>query len=144
MTTEQIIAINFCWAAKVSAASVEPSAANAEAITYIDPKEVSQWYAFLREKCSNSLINSPNYMFGGPGVVVQIDESLVARRKYVGRVVQPQWIFGLYDTSTKLGHIELVDDRSANTLIPLIQKFIRPGTTIYSYQWGGGITNSAT
>jgi len=113
------------------------SVGSAAAITFVDRKGISQWYAFIREKCSNFLINSANYMFGGPGVIVQIDESLVACRKYnVGRVVEPQWIFRLYDTATKLGRIELVDDRSAATLIPLIQKFVRPGTTIYSDQWG--------
>jgi len=43
--------------------------------------------------------------------------------------------FGLYDASTKRGHIELVDDRSAETLIPIIQKYIKPGSTIFSDQW---------
>jgi len=62
--------------------------------------------------------------------------SVVAKRKYnVGRAVDQQWVFGLYDTNSKLGHIQLVDDRSAQTLIPVIQKFIIPGTTIFSDQW---------
>jgi len=61
--------------------------------------------------CSKELVESNNYSFRGPGFVVQIDESLVAKRKYnVRRVVDQQWVFGLYDTHTKLGHIELVDD----------------------------------
>ena len=95
-----------------------------------------QWYQFLREKCSESLLNDPNYVFGGNGVVVQIDESVVAKRKYnVGRAVDQQWVFGLYDTNSKLGHIQLVDDRSAQTLIPIIQKFVIPGTTIFCDQW---------
>jgi len=46
------------------------------------PSSVSQWYQFLREKCSEALLNDNDYYtFGGPGVVVQIDESVVARRK---------------------------------------------------------------
>jgi len=49
--------------------------------------------------------------------------------------VPPQWVFGLYDTTSKLGHIELVDDRSAQTLLPIIQRFIQPRSTIYSDQW---------
>jgi len=52
-------------------------------------RSVSQWYAFLCEKCSESLLNSANYSFEGVGVVVQIDESLVAKQKYnVGHLVQ--------------------------------------------------------
>jgi len=43
---------------------------------------VSQWYQFLREKCSEALLNDNDYTFGGPGVVVQIDESVVVKRKY--------------------------------------------------------------
>jgi len=121
--------ITCCWACKIPANS-------ASFISDVCDRSVSQWYAFLREKCSESLINSPNYCFGGAGVIVQIDESLVAKRKYnVGHLVQPQWVFGLYDTATKVGHIQLVDDRSAGTLIPIIQRFVRPGTTIFSDQW---------
>jgi len=70
------------------------------------------------------------------GVIVQIDESVVARRKYnMGRAVDQQWVFCIYDTSTKLGHVQLVDNRRAETLILIIQKYVVPGTTIYSDQW---------
>ena len=109
---------------------------SAAAITGVHSRSVSQWYQYMREKCSESLINSPNYTFGGARVVVQIDESVVAKRKYnMGHYVDQQWVFGLYDTATKLGHIELVDDRRADTLIPIIQKFVLPGSTIFSDQW---------
>ena len=50
-------------------------------------------------------------------------------------MVDQQWVFGLYDTDKRAVHIQLVDDRSANTLIPIIQKYVLPGTTIYSDQW---------
>jgi len=129
LSIEDILSVAFCWSAKLPVKS-------ASAMTEVCQNSVSQWYQFLREKCSETLISNPNYTFGGPGVVVQIDESLIARRKYnVGRVVEPQWVFGIYDTNTKLGHIELVEDRSAATLIPLIQKYVLPGSTIHSDQW---------
>jgi len=61
---------------------------------------------------------------------------VVVKRKYNdGCAVDQQWIFALYDRNTKLGYIELVNDRSAQTLIPIIQKFIRPETKIFSNQW---------
>ena len=129
LTIPQILSVIFCWAAKVAVKS-------AAAITGVHSRSVSQWYQYMREKCSESLLNCPNYTFGGAGVVVQIDESVVAKRKYnVGHYVEQQWVFGLYDTATKLGHIELVADRRAETLIPIIQKFVLPGTTIFSDQW---------
>jgi len=129
LTIAEILYVTFCWAAKIPPRS-------AAAACDVGEESISQWYSFIREKCSNSLIQCPNYTFGGPGVVVQIDESLVAKRKYhVGRDVPQQWVFGLYDTNTKLGHIQLVDDRSAQTLLPIIRRFIQPGTSIYSDQW---------
>jgi len=109
---------------------------NAVRMSDVCKSSVSQWYQFIRELCSKYLINNPNYVFGGPGIIVQIDESVVAKRKYhVERMVDQQWVFGLYDTDKRVGHIQLVDDRSANTLIPIIQKYVLPGTTIYSDQW---------
>lgn len=86
--------------------------------------------------CSKTLLNNPNYTLVGPGMVVQIDASLIARCKYnVGQMVEPQWVFSIYDTSKELGHIKLVDDRRAETLIPLIQKYVVTGSTIHSDQW---------
>jgi len=52
---------------------------------------VFQWFQFPREKCSEALLNDNDYTLGSPGVVVQIDESLVAKHKYhVGCAVNQQ------------------------------------------------------
>jgi len=37
------------------------------------------------------------------------------------------WVFGIYDPSTKEGHIELVEQRDAATLLPIIQRIVAPG-----------------
>ena len=44
-----------------------------------------------------------NYVqIGGPGHIVEIDESLFCRRKYnLARIVPEQWVFGGYDPATK-------------------------------------------
>lgn len=44
-------------------------------------------------------------------------------------------MFGIYDTQLKIGHIQLVEDRSAETLLPIIQNWVRPGTIIHSDGW---------
>ena len=48
-----------------------------------------------------------------------------------------QWVFGLADTSSTpcTVYIELVPDRKASTLIPIIEKVVKPGSTIHSDQW---------
>ena len=47
------------------------------------------------------------------------------------------WVFGLADSShtPALGYMELVPDRSATTLLPLIQAHVAPGTVIHFDQW---------
>ena len=55
--------------------------------------------------------------------MVEIDESLglVARRKYNrGHRVPERWVFGGVDPETNIGFLQIVPDRSANSLLPII------------------------
>ena len=47
------------------------------------------------------------------------------------------WVFGMVDLSQQLalGYIEVVPDRTAATLLPIIQSHTLPNTTIHSDQW---------
>jgi len=59
--------------------------------------------------------------------------SVLVRAKYHrGRQLRrrQQWVFGVYDPQMKRGFIQLVDDRSAETLLPIIQRTVVPGTLI--------------
>ncbi len=110
--------------------------------------------------------NQPLRQLGGPGTVVEIDESLLYKRKYNrGRLLLNQrehvWVFGMVQRPPappppppgqppppqprQPRHIilEIVDRRNAATLLPLIQQHILPGTTIMSDLWAayGGIAN---
>ena len=83
--------------------------------------------------------NNP-VQLGGPGIVVEIDESCFSHKPkhHRGRVPStPLWVFGLVDTSTKpgVGYMEIVEKRKADTLLPIIQKVVRHGTTIHSDGW---------
>ena len=60
------------------------------------------------------------------------------------------WVFGLADSShtPALGYMEIVPDRSAATLLPIIQAHVAPGTIIHSDEWStyhrvGGLPNVA-
>ena len=58
------------------------------------------------------------------------------KRKYNrGRRVDGQWVFGGIERGSPNAFMVVVPDRSKNTLLPIIQQYIRPGTTIMSDEW---------
>jgi len=65
LSIPQTLYVTCCWACKIPVKS-------AAFISDVCDRSVSQWDAFLREKCSQSLLDSPNYSFGGVGVVCKL------------------------------------------------------------------------
>jgi IS1 family transposase len=113
-----------------------PVTAAAELVGITTPTSI-QWYQYFRDICSFKVLDAASVnQLGGPGHIVEIDESLFFKRKYnVGHNVEKHWIFGAYDLTTKKGYLTRVEDRTANTLVPLIQTWVAPGSTIHSDQW---------
>ena len=111
----------------------------ASAIVNIPKNTVLQQNRYIRDICSWKLLQIPDqFEFGGPGCVVQIDESVITKCKYnVGRVVREQWVFGIFGINENRGIIMYIDNRSAAILIKKIKKHIKPGTEIWSDSWKG-------
>jgi transposase-like protein len=60
---------------------------------------------------------------------VEIDESKFGKRKYNrGRLRDGKWVFGGCERGSDKGFMVIVDDRTAATLLPIIQDKILPGT----------------
>lgn len=133
---QDFVAISYCWSHQISVAT-------STEMVGLSKTSIIQWFSYLRDVCSHKLLLEPSTI-GGEGHLVQIDESLMSRRKnHKGRVVPERWVFGGYDTSDKIGFLRFVEDRSAATLLPIIQQVVLPGTTIHSDQWAAynDITN---
>jgi len=77
---------------------------------------------------------------GGPGKICQIDESQFVHKikHHRGRAPSSDvWVFGIADTSFTPAkcYMEIVPDRKARTLLPIIRRVCILGTTIQSDGW---------
>lgn len=79
-------------------------------------------------------------ILGGPGVVVNVDETMVSfkAKSHRGRSAGEQiWALVIVDTSYKpsKGFCCVVENRKAETLLPIIRSVVRPGSIIHTDQW---------
>ena len=129
LTLEKILHITYFWVYKC----------NQDFVIHeleICQRTITDWYNFAREVCTVYLENHGSGVVGGPGKVVEIDESKFGKRKYhKGRRVDGVWVFGGIERDSKRCFFASVEDRSADTLVSLIKEHIAPGTTIISDCW---------
>ncbi|KCZ78687.1 hypothetical protein H311_00278 [Anncaliia algerae PRA109] len=105
----------------------------------IPKRTIIKIYKILRSLVNRHLEADP-IRLGGINKVCQIDESLFCHKVKAHRGRAPEtslWVFGIVDTSFSpaKGYMEIVPDRSARTLLPIIRKVCKPGTIIHSDEW---------
>ncbi|XP_046663933.1 uncharacterized protein LOC124356778 isoform X2 [Homalodisca vitripennis] len=135
---DKVLLFIYCWSHKLTSVDF------CERKLKINHNTIVDWNNYLREVCAAKLLANP-LVIGGPGLTVEIDESVFAKRKYnVGRVPKKQWIFGGICHETKDCFLFAVEDRSAASLMPIIVERIAPGTRIVSDKWRSynGIRNA--
>lgn len=102
----------------------------------VSRRTVIEWTIFFRECCFTTMMDR-SQQIGGNGVEVEIDESKFGKRKYYrGHRVEGQWVFGgreKYDKS-KVFMVPVMN-RKQCTLLPIIKKWIHPGSIIHSDCW---------
>lgn len=101
---------------------------------------IVNWKAYFRDLCMNWVENRPFNKIGGLGMTVEIDESMIFKRKNrVGRLLVNEennnWLFGGYCRETREIFIVSVRNRSAETLLQAIVNNINIGTRIISDSW---------
>lgn len=92
---------------------------------------VVQYFKYFRDICPWKLLTLEPQTLGGVGHVVQIDASVVTKRKYNrGKRVKTVWTLGMIDRQTGKSVILYVEKRDKCTMLPEIQKHVQPGSTI--------------
>ncbi|GBL73930.1 hypothetical protein AVEN_230867-1 [Araneus ventricosus] len=101
----------------------------------ITSKTATDWASFCREVCQDILIWRSSKI-GGPGIVVEIDESKFGKRKYNrGKRVVGRWVFGGVERGTNNCFFAVVENRTSEVLLSVIEEHILPGTTVMSDCW---------
>lgn len=103
----------------------------------ISTKTIVKYFKVFRELCEKDL-NLENFQIGSPGTTVEIDESLMAKVKHRrGKDLKRTqiWVFGLKERGNKRAVFIVVERRRAEDLLPLITKYVAPGSVIMSDCW---------
>ena len=129
LTLEEIILLLYCWANDFTTEQITHEVGCSE-------KTSIEWSCFLRESCMSLMLDSSEKI-GGQDIEIEIDESKFGRRKYYkGHRVEGQWIFGGREKKDKSKVFMLpVHDRKKETLLPLIERYIKKGSIIHSDCW---------
>ena len=125
----RIMHLAYLWLNKVPVSS-------AVAMSGHSSKTICDFWKYFRQLVTSN-IDEEDVIIGGPGIVVEIDESKFGKRKYHrGHRVEGVWIFGGVERTPERKIFAVkVEDRSMNTLVPIIQRHVRPGSIIHSDLW---------
>lgn len=106
----------------------------------ISTRTVADWFNCCRETITiyELEVQRAQGKIGAPNKVVQIYESKFGRRKYNrGRHIEGHWVIGMIEDGSDDLRLEVCPDneRSADILVPLIQKHIEEGSIIHTNNW---------
>ena len=80
------------------------------------PRVAIDWFNFIRDVCAQYFLDHP-IAIGGPGKIVEIDESKFGKRKYNrGRMLDGHWVFGGIERGTTKSFMIVVDDQTPPTI----------------------------
>ena len=99
---------------------------------------ITRWYTNFREVVAGVLRTS-EVKIGGPGVVVEVDETKLGKPKYHrGHRVEGVWVvFGLERTEERRAFCVQVPCRDGETLERIISTFVAEGSIVYTDGWKG-------
>ncbi|GBN42122.1 hypothetical protein AVEN_156781-1 [Araneus ventricosus] len=101
----------------------------------ISTRTTTDWASLCREVCQDILIWWSGKIVG-PGIVVEIDKRKFGKRKYNrGKRVVGRWVFGGVERGTNNCFFAVVENRTSEVLLSVIEDHILAGTTVMSDCW---------
>jgi transposase-like protein len=101
-------------------------------------RTITQFIRDINDMVSN-MVEEEDQIIGGPGIVVEIDESKLSKRKYHrGHRVEGVWVVGgVEKTNERKIFIIPVENRNSETLSNIIEKHVAYGSIIHTDCWKG-------
>ncbi|KAI5152078.1 hypothetical protein ENBRE01_2553 [Enteropsectra breve] len=101
----------------------------------LDKNTISKWFNIFRSSLEK-ILELSFAKIGGDEHIVQIDETVIAKRKcYFERKVPHQWLFGAIDGINGHYILRCIDERSKATLKNIIIDCITENSVVRSDMW---------
>jgi hypothetical protein len=127
----KIMLAAYLWLGKSGFASIQ-------IYTGFSTATVAAYTKWFRQLVADNL-EEQEFVVGGDGIIVEVDESKLGKRKYHrGHHVEGVWVCGGVErTPERRVFLKIVTDRSKETLHSVLSTFILPGSIIYTDLWKG-------
>lgn len=104
----------------------------AEEKTGLSEKTVLHWYQHFRDVCSRQLLSAKEKI-GGNGLTVEVDGSVIVRRKFQGgKTVDERRVFGGICAETGQMFMSQVENLDEQTLLPILEANVAGGSIVHS------------
>jgi transposase-like protein len=131
LSVDKALLIGYLWLVRANYSTIK-------AMTGQASSTVTTYMSFYRSLVSECLLDT-DQRIGGEGVIVELDESKFGKRKYNrGHHVEGVWVVGGVErTRERRVFARTVKDRSASTLLKVIEENVLPGSIVYTDLWRG-------
>jgi transposase-like protein len=102
------------------------------------PNTVTVFFKHFRKLVSSALTEE-DQVIGGPGIIVEVDETKLGKRKYQrGHRVEGCWVVvGIERTPEAKVFLVPVEERSSETLTSILRRYVAPHSIVYTDCWKG-------
>lgn len=136
-----IFQVMYAFSQDMSYNSTKNEVSSRDHDTVLSDSTINDWFNYCREVVTQYEIDhyqNAAGKIGGLDKVVQIDESKFGKRKYNrGRQIEGHWVIGMIEDGSDDLRLEVCPDnsRTAEALVPLIQKHVEVGSVIHTDFW---------